>query len=180
MSISSSLNSILSFVILIYVLLLIYTLLSIISFHVQASFIGMFNNPKNVNYKKNLYNSNALTIHGSNICLRSELPWDSTVSLYPRCWYTFGKLIELAHCTERLFADCRRFSKNFERLSAFCPVYRFVLRGNSTRKPVERSSGWSNGQLIRQNSLWIALPFLETSHVRFLLKTYFFIVSSMI
>lgn len=60
MSISSSLNSIPLFVFLIYVLLLIYTLLSIISFHVQASFIGMFNNPKNVNYKRNLYNSNAL------------------------------------------------------------------------------------------------------------------------
>lgn len=60
MSISSSLNSIPPFVFLIYVLLLIYTFLSIISFHVQASFIGMFNNPKNINYKRNLYNSNAL------------------------------------------------------------------------------------------------------------------------
>lgn len=170
--------------ILIYVLLLIYTFLSIISFHVQASFIGMFNNPKNVNYKKNLYNSNALNYSRVEdlleIRITVRLDCKLIILYYPRCWYTFGKLIELAHCTERLFADCRRFSKNFERLSAFCPVYRFVLRGNSTRKPVERSSGWSNGQLIRQNSLWIALPFLETSHVRFLLKTYFFIVSSMI
>lgn len=92
-----------------------------------------------------------------------------------------GKLF--AHRGERLFADSStvfpRISNEFQHSVLFIGSCLGAIR---LRNPWNDRLAEVNGQLIRRNSVWIALPFLETSHVSFLFKNllFLYIVSSMI